>query len=1090
MRGLVVAFAVLLASAGLCEAQNKPADPPTPEQAADQALAASKAKDAAKLKELASMERPDPWRVVDALLARDAVDVALAYSKASPRPDVVTLPAYVESRRGKPDDADTRRALTTALAALDAKKPADALAAIEGAHPKGGDILAILFETAHGDALRGMGRFEECEAVYGRVGEAAEEMGWLFRVAYAAYLRGTSASLRSDLPAALAAWERRLEIERRRGLPGGIGDALSNVATMEFQLGRYAKALECLGEALKIHEGLGNRNRLPPILVNTSTVHENLGDHAVAREFAERALKVAEELGDRSNAALALINLGMTDRALGEFSKAVEFEERARKISEELGNRAGVATALSELGDTHMFRGDYPTALDCLRRSLAIQEELRNRPGIATAIASMGAVHMSLGEYAQSIEELERARKMREELGDRAGLAKVMTNMGVAYALMGDPARALEFHQRSLRIAEEIGNRAGVLINLTGVANDYLDMKDYAKALEFHQRALQLSQELHDSQGVARSLSNIGIIQRNLGDPAKALETAQRALKMAEDMGDRCGAARVMGQIGFSYNDLHRYSEAVPILRQTLVRAEEVGDRDLVAGTHWNLAVALAGAGDLPGAMASAHSAVLESRLLTKGNADEQSTSTRARFDDVFAIGAAVAAKLGNAAEAAFFVESGRAGTLLESLRGREALRAAAVPADLRDEETAARSAETAAVADLRKALDSRKLADIAACRKALDAAHDRVRDVVERIQRESKSAAGLLYPECDKLDVLQSRMREGEALVCYVRYADDRMGALVVEHGGTRIVTLGATKDVEAACEALATDDPKRDAEAAAAALTKLVVDPLALDAKVKRVLVSPDGALSYVPFALLLGEREVAYVPSGTTYGLLLDEREKKGEGVLALGDPDYGSAKADTTGAVAMRGGMNLMRLPATGIEAKAVGDVVLVGKDATEEGLRDALKKKPRWHAVHLACHGLVDAERPMLSSLALTPAGDDDGFLTALEIFRMKLPADLVVLSACETGKGKVVKAEGIVGLTRAFMFAGAPRVLVSMWKVDDQVTAALMAKFYEGFKKGVPAARALREAQASVRAQEKWKHPFYWAAWSLWGLPD
>jgi len=253
--------------------------------------------------------------------------------------------------------------------------------------------------------------------------------------------------------------------------------------------------------------------------------------------------------------------------------------------------------------------------------------------------------------------------------------------------------------------------------------------------------------------------------------------------------------------------------------------------------------------------------------------------------------------------------------------------------------------------------------------------------------------------------------------------------------------------------------------------------------------VLVSPDGALSYVPFALLMPEREVCYVPSGTTYGLLLDERAKKGEGVLALGDPDYG-AKREDSGAVAMRGGMKLMRLPATGVEAKAVGDLVRVGTDASEEGLREALATKPRWHAVHLACHGLIDTERPTLCSLALTPAGDDDGFLTALEVFQMKIPADLVVLSACETGKGKVVRAEGIVGLTRAFMFAGAPRVIVSLWKVDDEATAALMTKFYEGFKKGVPAARALRDAQAHVRSNPKWKHPFYWAAWALWGLPD
>src|SRR5207248_1965457 len=142
---------------------------------------------------------------------------------------------------------------------------------------------------------------------------------------------------------------------------------------------------------------------------------------------------------------------------------------------------------------------------------------------------------------------------------------------------------------------------------------------------------------------------------------------------------------------------------------------------------------------------------------------------------------------------------------------------------------------------------------------------------------------------------------------------------------------------------------------------------------------------------FALLAPDREVVYVPSGTTYGVLLDDAAKRGDGVLALGDPDYGTA---STEAVALlRRGRQLQPLPATRAEAKAVGDVVLLGKDATERGVKDALAKRPRWRAVHLACHGLVDPERPMFSSLALTPSGEDDGFLTALEVFRMKVPAD-------------------------------------------------------------------------------------------------
>ena len=137
-----------------------------------------------------------------------------------------------------------------------------------------------------------------------------------------------------------------------------------------------------------------------------------------------------------------------------------------------------------------------------------------------------------------------------------------------------------------------------------------------------------------------------------------------------------------------------------------------------------------------------------------------------------------------------------------------------------------------------------------------------------------------------------------------------------------------------------------------------------------------------------------------------------------------------------------------LPGTREEAVTVGDVVLLGDQATEARLRLLIDTRERWRAIHLACHGLVNPDRPSLSSLALTPTTEDDGFLTALEVFLMEVRADLVVLSACETARGRNYEAEGIVGLTRSFMFAGVPRVICSLWKVDDEATRALMGEFY------------------------------------------
>ena len=139
---------------------------------------------------------------------------------------------------------------------------------------------------------------------------------------------------------------------------------------------------------------------------------------------------------------------------------------------------------------------------------------------------------------------------------------------------------------------------------------------------------------------------------------------------------------------------------------------------------------------------------------------------------------------------------------------------------------------------------------------------------------------------------------------------------------------------------------------------------------------------------------------------------------------------------------------------------------------------------------MGCHGLIEPANPALSSLAVTAAPPDDGFLSTMEVFRLRIPADLVVLSACETGRDTYVEGEGMTGLVRAFMFAGAPRVIASLWRVDDAATSALMKEFYARWAKNEPAAKALKAAQDFVRGKPEWSHPKFWAAWNLFGLPD
>ena len=340
-----------------------------------------------------------------------------------------------------------------------------------------------------------------------------------------------------------------------------------------------------------------------------------------------------------------------------------------------------------------------------------------------------------------------------------------------------------------------------------------------------------------------------------------------------------------------------------------------------------------------------------------------------------------------------------------------------------------------------------------------------------------------LLYPTPAALAKVQRVLGRADALVLYALLDDDAL-AVVVTSEDVRLVELGPTKEIAEACDDVtdALHDAMEEASATLDQLRGLIISPLHLSPEAQCLLISPDGPLFDVPFCALLPRADLGHVSSGTALVRAYVHQRSRGRGVLALGDAEY-------------RDGRRLLPLPDSGEEARTVGEVVITGGEATEAGLWAALGKRPRWRAAHLACHGEVNADRPMQSRLALTVGGEDDGYLTALEVHEHEVPVDLVVLSACESGRGRVYQGEGLVGLTHAFTAAGATRVVVSLWKVDDAATRALMTRFYERWNpeagdEGLDAAAALREAQAWVRSHEQWQHPFYWAAWVLWGPPQ
>jgi tetratricopeptide (TPR) repeat protein len=836
-------------------------------------------------------------------------------------------------------------------------------------------------------------------------------------------------------------------------------------------------------------------------------------------------LRACDVAGDPLVAVRVAAERGAALCAVGRHAEGAAELRAAAEAAEAMGWWARAAVGHDDAGAAALAAGDRAAAARSFskverlaeRRGGRIRDELRRGvPRLVVAAAE---------KAAETVAPLEAELRVAEAAGDPAATARLLLRIGDAHVRGNRGADALTAYERALALLDPVRDRA-ITIECVARLADLRERTDNARALELWHRLRTLCEEAGDESGRAGALLGIAAIHFGRGGYEPAEKAYREAMEIAERLGQRRRVASCLRGLGRIAERRRQFPEAVELQQRSLAIAEELRDASLIRSSLRGLAITCRSQGDLEGAQRHGErllelapddvewngqmaeiryqagrweegglcAARATNALRGQLRGYDPAESAVARDSDayIFEAGFAAATRLRDPALAAYFLESARSDVLLEELQVREFLARRQPPPEARQAEDSARARQAAAARALREAIGGGDRAAIEVARAEVKAARLAAEAVAQRAHREAKAAAEFDVPPPDALDAIRARLAPDEAFVSYGLVRDGRLRmamALVATRDYARVVRLGTRVALVAACEPLVAPDASADLDAAVAELRRLVIAPLGLDPGVRRVLVSPHRELASVPFPLLLPGRDVCLVPSGTVHGWLVRQTPPKGEGVLAVGDPDYdlpGAAGAVT----AQRGGFDLARIPATGDEARAVGDVVLTRGDATEEGFREALAGRRRWRAVHLAAHGLADDSAPLASAVALTPAGGDDGLLSALEVYRMDVPADLVVLSGCSTAKGHKPRAGGIAGLAAAFLYAGAPRVVVSLWKVDDRATAALMAKFYEGWRAGVPAARALREAQEFVRSHEAWAHPVYWAPWTLWGLPE
>ncbi|WP_395146241.1 CHAT domain-containing protein, partial [Armatimonas sp.] len=771
--------------------------------------------------------------------------------------------------------------------------------------------------------------------------------------------------------------------------------------------------------------------------------------------------------------------------------------------------------------------------------ALTLYRKTGNKIGEANALYDIGEVYRESGEPQKALEFYNQALILYRETGNKQFEANILYNIGLVYRNIGPPQKALEFYTQALAIYRAIGNKQDESDTLNGIGNVYKNTGEPQKALEFYNLALKLYRETGDKSGKADTLNNIGLVYSNTDQLSKALEFYNQALMLYREAGNKKDEAKTLNRIGNVYSDTGQPQKALEFFNQALTLYRAVGDKGGEADTLSNLTIIEKKLKKTDQAEAHYAQAVALYETLREnlGGFSESKSAFLGSIIGTYYDYLNLLMDQGKIITAFEIAQKTKARSLLDLMAsGRVDLNAELTPEEKQQEQALRQKANFLNAQMINEGVQNKVGAKkrFAALKEDLKKTEDKLQTLTDTLYARHPSLAQKRVAKTATLEDMAKLLPPDTALLDYIVVSQEKLALFVIVQGKVKAFTLPFTYKslvTKASLFRAACTDPRKDYKQAARELYKLLVSPAAKHLMgIKRLVICPDGALWDIPFqALLSGGQfltqrfELAYAYSATGVQAALTQkaqRRKPSQMLLALANPDFGSSKRfgdldDLPGQRPIIGpdrpiigpdrgpssqmdriltrGKTIAALPGTQREADVLKEhfpsaMILTDKNA-QESIAKAESGKYRY--LHFATHGFFNDASPLLSSLVLaqpSTGSKDDGFLTAREIFDMDLSAELVVLSACNTGRGVQRTGDGVIGMTWALFVAGCSTQVVSQWSVNDASTATLMRSFYGNLvTRKLSKGAALRQASLSLMQDPKHSHPYYWAPFVLMG---
>jgi CHAT domain-containing protein len=858
--------------------------------------------------------------------------------------------------------------------------------------------------------------------------------------------------------------------------PMVLADELMNVGILKYNSSQFEDALQAWQKALEIYRDIQNKKKEGIALGQLGLVYGIFGNRNREFHCLSKSLSIAKQFKDYQAELRALINLGNAYQSISEYTQAINFYQKSLLLSRQLKDKVEEAKSMLNLGSVHFHIRKYNEAIDFYEKSLKIWQETRNTQGEAKCLLNIGNAYGALGNYSQAIKYQQQRLTIAEKLGDRRGLLYAFLNIGYTYDLKGDWAKAIEYHQQALTIAREIqdrrmegqitGNigsaylflrncdksieysklslnirkevqdRQGEIYTLGYIANAYSNLSDYYQAINYYQQALEIAKNIkaRDSEGVI--LSGIGNVFCSQKEWATATEYFKQSLSIAQEINNIQSEGSILGSLGLIYFYLEDYHQAIAYLRQGILIAQNISDLPEQAN-HLN---------NLGGIFLKLKNFTESEKLLRKSIEIERTLFSKLGKHDDYKV--------------SFFEKQSRSTYRL-----------------LQDVLVAQNKTELAL--EIAEQGRAKAFVDLLTLRFFSQPDFQPRKSIsLEGIQKLAIDN-GLTLIEYsiiyDNFKIQETVQTKESKLYIWLIQATGNLTFHEVDlkslwqHQNTSL-----SKLVIKARESITIEEPTQQDFSLLHKLHKLLIEHIAhlLPTNPNSPIVFiPQEILFLVPFAALqdstskyLTEKHnIITAPSIQVLELIQKRSTQVSEtslDALVVGNPKMPTIPLTEPP-------VELEDLAWAKTEAQVIAPLLntqaIMGADATKVEIQQQM---PKARLIHLATHGLLDDIRQLgiPGAVALAPSNDDNGFLTAGEIYDMKLNADLVVLSACSTGQGKIT-GDGVVGLSRCLIAAGVKSVIVSLWSVGDLSTALLMVKFYQILQQGVAATIALNQAQ-------------------------